>query len=250
MKFVKNLLIYIFAIAIIGGASFQIAYSSAASQEAPPVRVEEQQPTASVEVNEELQGQIDELKQLNEQLKKELEEKQKQLEDQEEGKRKEPLPNEDAVFVKFTKENFEKIKTREELQRNLEEVGLLLAEDFDIEPYNIELEYTENNYYGYCHYNSRRIVINLPTIFETSRPYEKIISTLAHEYRHAEQHQRVDDNGKDWTLLETSLTNYIRPEDDENGYYLQLCEKDARLFSEYYLDYVKQRLQLISNKSK
>lgn len=150
----------------------------------------------------------------------------------------EDLPSEDEIFPKFTKEYWENLSASE-IESLCEELALLISYDLALETFvEIKLIYdTTKNWTGLYNNYQKLIKINIFRLNQYKDPQMGIVNILAHEMRHAYQHQRIL-QGFD-TKLEYSLNHYIQPEDDFNAYYNQLCEKDARNYGDYWESLLK-----------
>lgn len=147
--------------------------------------------------------------------------------------------NEVEVFSKLLDEKSYKSLTHTELEN-------LLNEAFEIVSIYLGLETKDQVYVVYrddvtwwgMHYGGKdKIEINLYTIGKSPKKHGRIcVSTIFHEARHDAQEEMLQ-NGITSPLTE-SYKNYITPDVDYQGYYNQLAEQDARLFSEQFLEYI------------
>jgi len=149
------------------------------------------------------------------------------------GKGMEEALCEDEIFSKLSEAYWSDI-TAGELEELTRELGALIAEDLELERLpRVELIFDGNVDYSGTHYGDLCLIkINLYYIFSSDEPYSYYVRVLAHEYRHAYQKMRVE-QGYD-TKLEYSYNNYISPEVDEDAYYSQLAERDARNYGEFW----------------
>ena len=150
----------------------------------------------------------------------------------------ENLPSEDEIFQKFTEEHWKNISIGE-IEKICEELAVLMRHDLALE-FSVEVDIINDTNVSWigCHYGAKSLIeINLYQLYEYCSFYNEevhvyIVDVLAHEHRHAYQKQRVN-QGFD-TKLEDSYKNYIRPEENYEAYYNQLCEVDARNYGEYW----------------
>lgn len=106
-----------------------------------------------------------------------------------------------------------------------------------------DLDDSSGNYHGF--YLNGTVTVDT-TDLEKESPFS-LMRTIAHENRHALQDQAVNDSkfrSEDITeqmvdKWKNNLSNYVKSEDDFEGYWNQPIEKDAREFAKDYVnDYV------------
>ncbi len=155
-----------------------------------------------------------------------------------------PKPPEEAVFSKCTEAYWENI-TAAQIQTLGEELSLLISRDLGLRelPTVVLIYSTEVSFTG-SYQGIGIIKINLYELYKDAAALKMetcdyFVEILAHEHRHAWQYQRVKE-GYD-TALERSYKSYISPQDDYTAYFNQLVERDARLYGEYYADYIEER---------
>lgn len=112
-----------------------------------------------------------------------------------------------------------------------------IADELGIYPPELSFYYSPNEYDGGGFSGEYNIIsLNMRNI---DNP-ESLLGTLAHEMRHAWQHERAclpDELQTDLDrALKFNFDNYISPYDNYEGYRNQLIEVDARTYAEDYME--------------
>lgn len=134
------------------------------------------------------------------------------------------------VLSPFKQNNWEQLSIREQKQA-VEKLADYNAEILGVEDKPRIIYYNADDPYDFGGYSAKQNAIyineyNMQDAAETA-------DTISHEYRHKYQHERADKLETERDLeYRDGFDNYIRAEDDYQGYKEQLVESDARSYAQ------------------
>jgi len=138
------------------------------------------------------------------------------------------------VLSPFKQENWEQLSIREQKQA-VEKLADYNAEILGVEDKPRIIYYNAEDPCDFGGYSAKQnaIYINEYNMHDASETAD----TISHEYRHKYQHERAEklETERDLEFKE-GFDNYIRAEDDYQGYKEQLVESDARAYAQIVKD--------------
>lgn len=138
--------------------------------------------------------------------------------------------NESEVLAPFRQENWEQMTVKEQRQA-VEKLADYHAAILGVgdKPGIVYYRVENTGDFGMYSAEQNEIYINEYNMYDA----EKTADTISHEYRHKYQHERAEKLETEQDLaFQEGFDNYIRPEDDYQGYKEQLVEADARAYAQ------------------
>ena len=144
----------------------------------------------------------------------------------------------DSLMEPFENDNWEKLDTQEKLD-SMEKLKDYLSNKLDLKNPPSFVPYTADpgEFGGYSNSTNELLVNELALESNT-----EAVDTVAHELWHARQHQLAAEATEPRHFqYQYQFENYIRPEDDFDGYESQLIEQEARAFGSKFQEYLRNK---------
>lgn len=120
----------------------------------------------------------------------------------------------------------------------IEQLAKVISNELGLEnPPNIKYYYEKGSTYGYFYDEDNALYINTYFFSNGDTPWVEIVDTVAHETRHAYQHELVLSGVQN--DITDSYTNYISYDESPTLYYNQPCEADAYSYGTYWANLLR-----------
>lgn len=178
------------------------------------------------------------------------------------GEDKETIAKNAEILQGLSRDKWERLTLQQKLNI-MQTVANIEAQHLRI-PYRVRviaLAGLPEDLFAYYDYEKHRIVMNIDSLgFD---PSVISLTSVCHEMRHCHQHVKADEYDalspldkeiyqyEPEAVIAREFKNYklYSPEDDDQGYYTQLCEIEARIYAGYavtdYLDVISQKPEII-----